>query len=91
MPVVLTSALPGDLSTKLQGLSSDSPEQYELMKDLILHHGQEHLFQEWIHKDVLPSTIRDFAAHLEEVDKACPEGLREYIKTAQKLLKGTCD
>jgi hypothetical protein len=88
MPFVLTSAIPGDLGSKLQAISFDSPEQYELMKDLILDHGQEHLFKEWVNTDVLPSTIREFAAHLAEVDKACPAGLRDYIKTAQKLLKG---
>ena len=88
MTVVLTSALPGDLGTKLQGLSHDNPEQYELIRDLILHLGQEHLFKDWRNQAVLPSTIRDFAAHLEEVDKACPAGLRDYIKTAQQLLKG---
>lgn len=89
MPVVVTTSLPGDLSAKLEGLSSDSPEQYELIKDLILYHGQQHLFEDWMSQDVMPSTIREFADHLTEVDKACPTGLRQYIKNAQKLLQGT--
>jgi hypothetical protein len=88
MPVVLTSALPGDLGTKLQGLSAESPEQYELIRNLILYDGCEYLVEDWMNKDVLPSTIREFAAHLGAVDKACPAGLRDYIKTAKKLLQG---
>lgn len=86
MPVIL-STLPGDLNEKLLGLSADSPDQFGLITELI-EAGQTHLFERWINKTVPPTEIRDFAAHLAEINAALPDGLVDYVKKAQKLVKG---
>ena len=86
MPVIVSN-LPGDLSDKLRALASDSPKQYELISELI-DAGQTHLFDRWIHKNVPPTEIRDFASHLATIDASLPDGLLAYVKKAQKLVKG---
>jgi len=76
------------LEAKLRTLAADEPEQFELIIKLVKL-GHAHLFEQWKTGNVSPTAIREFAAHLAEVDKACPAGLCQYIKNAQKLLKGT--
>lgn len=74
------------LEAKLRTLAVDKPEQFELIIKLVKL-GQTHLFEQWKTGTVSPTAIREFAAHLAEVDKACPAGLCQYIENAKKLLK----
>ena len=81
------SQLDERLEAKLRTLAVDHPEQYKLIVNLVKL-GQGHLFEQWKSGSASPTAIRAFAAHLAEVDKACPAGLCQYITNAQKLLKG---
>ncbi len=75
------------LEDKLLTLATDNPQQHQLIVKLV-ELGQGQLFEKWTTGNAGPTAIREFAAHLEEVDKVCPEGLCKYIENAKKLLKG---
>lgn len=90
VPAVITSVPAGVQKAFSSHLS---PKQTELMLDLCsIECGQLHLFEKWDQSKpdkVSPAVLRQMANQIESLDESYPGGLREYIKTAQKLLAGT--
>ena len=84
-----TLSLPGDLSSKLEALARESPEQYKLIHDLCSDElGQVHLFQQWIDAaSISQKQVKELGDQLEKLNASYPGGLRSYILKAKALLK----
>ena len=82
---------PKDLEASLGLFLSDN--QQKLMLDLCSEElGQSHLFEGWSEAEkVSPSVLRQMGNQLESLNESIPGGLRQYILSAKRLLKGTCD
>jgi hypothetical protein len=89
-PTVITSVPAGVTKAFSSHLSSN---QKQLMVDLCSsEYGQLHLFEKWDQTKadkVSPAMLRQMANQIMSLDESYPGGLREYIKTAKKLLAGT--
>ena len=81
---------PKDLEASLGLFLSDN--QQKLMLDLCSEElGQSHLFEGWSEAEkVSPSVLRQMGNQLESLNESIPGGLRQYILSAKRLLKGTC-
>jgi hypothetical protein len=82
--------MPEGLANALTFFMNDNQTQHKLLVDLCSKElGQTHLFEEWNKSDkVSPSVLRQMGDQLEQLDKAYPGGLRDYILKAKKLLEG---
>lgn len=96
-PTVITS-IPSEATLIPAGIKTAfsshlSSKQTMLMLDLCSsEYGQLHLFEKWDESKpdkVSPAVLRQMATQIESLDASYPGGLREYIKTAKKLLAGT--
>lgn len=77
------SSLPADLETKLQSVSAEEPDKFDLVKDLCTEElGQSHLFE-----NVTGDKLEDLISQLVTLNSAYPGGLRGYIMKAKELLK----